>query len=120
MGNSVSIIDAPLFCLNLQNIYIINTLPENKQNCLIKYTLPIDLETDIINKIDKNSKIVIYGINHKDKKPYYKFKQLQSLGYTNVFVYSGGLFEWILLNMIYGDKYFPLTSECYNPFNINT
>ena len=40
-----------------------------------------------------------------------KYEQLISLGLKNVYVYGGGLFEWLLLQDIYGDESFPTTSK---------
>ena len=39
-----------------------------------------------------------------------KYNQLIKLGF-NVYVYPGGLFEWLLLQDIYGDDSFPTTKK---------
>ena len=44
-------------------------------------------------------------------KVYEKYNQLVQLGFTNISVYIGGLFEWMLLQDIYGDTSFPTTSK---------
>ena len=36
-----------------------------------------------------------------------KQKQLVSLGFKNVYIYLGGMFEWLLLQDVYGQKEFP-------------
>jgi len=36
---------------------------------------------------------------------------LLKLGFNSVFVYTGGIFEWLLLQDIYGKDEFPTTSE---------
>jgi hypothetical protein len=36
---------------------------------------------------------------------------LLALGFYNIFIYSGGMFEWLILQDIYGDKEFPTTSK---------
>ena len=56
-------------------------------------------------------RIIIYGKNCNDEKIYKKYQQLLSLGFYNVFVYPGGLFEWLLLQDIYGTEEFPTTSK---------
>jgi len=33
------------------------------------------------------------------------------LGFLNIYVYLGGIFEWLLLQDIYGDEEFPTTSK---------
>jgi hypothetical protein len=39
-----------------------------------------------------------------------KCQQLQSLGFNKIYIYSGGLFEWMLLQDIYGKDLFQTTS----------
>ena len=94
---------------------IINTLPDNLQNCLIKSTIPASVENNVINDLlhtNKKKEIIIYGKNHRDLKVIDKYNQLKKLGFTNVYIYFGGLFEWLLLREIYGDINFPITSQC--------
>ncbi len=92
---------------------IINTMPDTLQCCLIKGTVPIcdevKLLNDYLNK-QKDIKIVIYGQNNHDETVMKKYKQLIDLGFKNVYAYIGGLFEWLLLQEIYGDENFPTTS----------
>jgi hypothetical protein len=38
-----------------------------------------------------------------------KQKQLKSLGFRNVFIYLGGMFEWLLLQDVFGANLFPTT-----------
>lgn len=100
----------------IKNKYIImNTLPENKQNCLILGTLHAHKESDIINDLIKKRHftipIVIYGYNYKDDTVYNKYKQLYSFGFRHLYVYMGGLFEWLCLQDIYGDDEFQTTKK---------
>jgi hypothetical protein len=94
---------------------LINTMPENNQDCLIPNTTNINQEEELINKFIKTGntqiKIIVYGRNCNDEKIYTKYNQLTSLGFYNVFVYTGGLFEWLMLQDIYGDKDFPTTKK---------
>jgi hypothetical protein len=94
---------------------IINTLPITEQTCLIKTTLSYELEEKTINDLlyqyDINSrKIIIYGKNAMDDTVEKKYDQLLGLGFS-VFIYSGGLFEWLLLQDIYGTDEFPTTQR---------
>jgi hypothetical protein len=85
-----------------ENTIIINTLTQNNQGCLIKGTISIDDEIKILNlqlNKDKNTNIVIYGLNACDNTIIKKYEQLLGLGFYNVFVYPGGLFEWLLLRV---------------------
>jgi hypothetical protein len=93
---------------------IINTLDEKKQKCLIKGTISTESEIKILNKclsLDTTIRIIIYGINACDTTLLIKYKQLNDLGFFNVFIYPGGLFEWLLLQDIYGHELFPTTSK---------
>jgi hypothetical protein len=94
---------------------LINTLPESEQNCLIPNTIaPVQEETMIntfLQKRIKEIRIVIYGRNSNDDKIYEKYNQLLKLGFYNIFLYTGGLFEWLMLQDIYGFNEFPTTSK---------
>lgn len=93
---------------------IINTLDSENQSCLIKNTLSPNKEIEEITnylKKDKNINIIIYGENCSDNKVIIKYNQLYKLGFINLYVYIGGLFEWLLLQDIYGEEEFPTTSK---------
>ena len=119
MGNKTSTVrkigfEDIKYLLNRGNRYIIiNTLHENEQNCLIKGTTLPKEEVEIINRAisNPNLTIVIYGKNNNDDTIYEKFNKLISLGFVNVYVYPGGIFEWLLLQDIYGNKEFPTTTK---------
>jgi len=118
MGNSpsikkISFEDVQQIIKNNQKLILINTLKDNEQSCLIKNTVSIEKEVNIINnnlgRLDIT--IIIYGKNSIEKEPYNKVQQLMSLGFYNVYLYSGGLFEWLLLQDIYGFEEFPTTKK---------
>tara|TARA_B100001059_G_scaffold145171_1_gene145120 strand:+ start:2453 stop:2908 length:456 start_codon:yes stop_codon:yes gene_type:complete len=96
------------------NIILISTLPEGQQDCLIKGTTPCYEEVSIINQCiqkSQNSKIIVYGKNSNDETVHKKYEQLRSLGFTDVYLFVGGLFEWLMLQDIYGDDEFPTTKK---------
>lgn len=99
--------------LSSSDTIIINTLPDNQQHCLICHTTPIDQEQDIINTLIQtkrlHTRIIIYGKNNQDTTVYLKYKQLYTLGFTQVRIYIGGMFEWLCLQDIYDS--FPTTSQ---------
>lgn len=93
---------------------IINTLPLSEQKCLIVNTTLANEEEEIINRFmkeNKNIRIIIYGRNCNDETINKKYQQLYSLGFYNIFVYLGGMFEWLLLQDIYGKDLFPTTKN---------
>jgi len=95
---------------SIQNRFILlNTLNTNEQDCLILNTVSCKDEENIINNLlntKENIDIIIYGKNCNDLSIYNKYNQLASLGFTKIFIYVGGLFEWLLLQDIYGDDEF--------------
>jgi len=91
---------------------MINILNNEDQELLILNTLDCKKEEETINhylKKNKNIKIVIYGKNGYEEKLISKYNQLINLGFKNVFIYLGGLFEWVLLQEVYGYEQFPTT-----------
>ena len=141
MGNKISEIvndcyvnfEDVQFCIRNRNKYpfvIINTMPSNLQSCLISHTVNAQEEESVMNqllnqnngnswfnlqsqhkKCIDNVTIVLYGKNNNEQNVFHKYNQLQSLGFTNVFIYPGGMFEWLQLQDIYGDSEFPTTSR---------
>ena len=95
------------------NLLLINTLGLNEQDCLIPNTVNAYQEEKIINSNLKNStlEIVIYGKNNSDKTVEKKYLKLSELGFTNIYIYAGGLFEWLCLQDIYGSSSFPTTKK---------
>lgn len=97
------------------NICIISTLPSSNQKCLIKNTISCENEETVMNRYlsqhNKKQKIIIYGKNNNDVTIFKKYEQLSKLGFSNLYIYVGGLFEWLCLQDIYGKDDFPTTYE---------
>lgn len=99
-----------------KDFLIINVLPANEQHCLIAGTTDASKEENILNHMmtsftiaDKS--IIIYGKHCNDENITAKVQQLQLLGMKDLFIYRGGLFEWMLLQDIYGHSEFPTTTR---------
>ena len=108
-------------------IILMNTMPPNLQSCLISCTINANDEETIINQLlNTNQKswfpssqnnhidnvtIIVYGKNNNEQNVFHKYNQLQTLGFANVFIYPGGMFEWLLLQDIYGESEFSTTSR---------
>jgi hypothetical protein len=132
MGNSQSVkklnYEDVQFVTQKSEVHLlINTLNEDEQECLIPNTININKEVELINKFiksgNKQVKIIIYGRNCNDEKLYTKYNQLNSLGFYNVYIYPGGLFEWLMLQDIYGTSEFPTTKKeldilKYKPYKV--
>jgi len=114
-NNSIQKINFEDVKKSLNTTVLINTLNETKQDCLIIGTIHARNETDFINELIKkrnyNIPLILYGMNHSDDTIHKKYNQLVSLGFTNVYIYVGGLFEWLCLQDIYGDDEFPTTTK---------
>ena len=116
MGNTTGIIKINYEDMQYaisNKIVIINTLNSGQQSCVIKNTISIEEESELINTLLQNyrtsEKIIIYGKNSNDHKIFDKYEQLIKLGFRNVYLYTGGLFEWMLLQEIYSKEHFPTT-----------
>ena len=97
------------WAISTQPTLVISTLGAEKQGCLIAGTVPLSEETQTVNKYlrrDTSVRIVIYGECASDDTIVAKYSQLTGLGFTNVYVYPGGMFEWLLLQDVYGEEMF--------------
>jgi rhodanese-related sulfurtransferase len=120
MGNSSTYLKKVNFediqeCIkNKQKYLLINTLKKTEQSCLIQNTTSIEDEEKIINEClnkHKNVKIIIYDKNSHETNLLKKYEQLNNLGFLNVYIYPGGLFEWLCLQDIYGYEEFPTSTK---------
>ena len=119
MGNEVStkkvnFEDIQYLFKNNKPYLLINTLDSNEQSILIKNTIPISKEEKIINEMiykNNNIHIIVYDKNANVPNLMTKYTQLVNLGFVNVYIYPGGLFEWLCLQDIYGFDNFPTTKK---------
>lgn len=112
-------VSASTMLVNYENVTqpsntVLIHIMEESQRLLILGTLTAEMETQKINemlaKSEYDTRLVIYGKNSRDyEKLLEKQKQLKSLGFRNVYIYLGGMFEWLLLQDVYGVKEFPST-----------
>jgi hypothetical protein len=108
--------DVKIALSNPHNYVLINTMPEHIQDCLIPGTIMARDETAFMdhlleNKIAHKRTFILYGKNASDDTVYKKHDDLVQLGIEDVHVYSGGLFEWLLLQDIYGADNFGTTQK---------
>ena len=119
MGNTKSVnkvnFEDVQYAINQSNsCLIINTLKNDEQSCLIKKTISINIEEKIINEYltnKPNVNIIVYDKNANAPNLMKKYEQLLNLGFANVYIYPGGLFEWLLLQDVYGKEDFPTSSN---------
>jgi hypothetical protein len=107
---------------HINDSILINTLPLDEQDYLIIKTLIAEKEVIKIQTLQENFvfnyPIIIYGRNCIDTTVEKKFHQLVNLGFTDVSIYKGGLFEWALLQDIYGEVEFPSTKRILDPLKL--
>lgn len=113
--NNISFEDVQQLLTSSTKFLLINTLSTMEQNCLIQGTLHASQEEDTINNFLQNRQtnvgIVVYGKNANDTSAYIKHQELRKMGFSRSFLYPGGLFEWLLLQDIYGFEEFPTTTK---------
>jgi len=97
--------------------FLIHVMEKEDEDLLIKGTLSINEEIEKMNSLLSSEKmnvtIVIYGKNTDDvSKVIGRYRQLNDMGFSNVYVYLGGLFEWLLLQEIYGNDEIKTNNIC--------
>jgi len=95
----------------MKDVIFINTMSIERQYCLIKGTIKANVEEEFMNKLlktNKNKEIIIYGIHHTDLTVIKKYNQLKKLGFKNVHIYFGGMYEWLLLQEVFGNINFEI------------
>jgi rhodanese-related sulfurtransferase len=122
-SNRIGFEDIKFAITNPNDFILINTLSLENQGILIDSTIEAITEEKIINDMMmscSHKKIIVYGMNTSDTSVQIKIKQLQNLGFENIYSYDGGLFEWLLLGELFSLEEFPLhnISEMTNITNI--
>ncbi len=94
---------------------IIHIMNIGDETILIKGTLTAEQEVQRINtwindiEHTANNDIFIYGYSDSDfNKLLQRQKQLNGLGFKRVYIYLGGMFEWLLLRDVYSADEFPV------------
>lgn len=94
------------------NILLIHCLPSSIKN-MIQFSLnsvdEVNKITENINNNNFNIIIILYGLNSNDTALVEKYNRLLEHGFERIYVYLGGLFEWLCLQDIYGSDEFPTT-----------
>jgi len=86
---------------------LINVLDNADQSVLIAGTVSTNEEVESVeDALRRKFPIIVYGRNANDEAVYAKMNQLKSLG-AKPYLYTGGLFEWLLMQDIYGQELFP-------------
>ncbi len=89
---------------------LINTFD---QDVIVQGTVSSDKEETVINaQLTDYTKpdlpIIVYGRNSCDESVDAKEKQLRALGLEDIYIYRGGMFEWLLMGDVFGLDEFPI------------
>lgn len=92
------------------NDYVLITTIDNNNTPLIKGTVHPRDEEAVINGMLRGSGsstkgVIVYGKNSQDMSVINKYKQLLQLNIGEIYIYTGGLFEWLLLYKKYPDVF---------------
>lgn len=111
MGNTVVLRTRATFEDVAKQMDLLISVMEEGSDVLIAGTVPFSSEIAAVETaIATKRAIIIYGTNAHDDRIYAKYDQITKLGGVGK-VYIGGLFEWLLLQDIYGVDKFPTTSR---------
>jgi len=110
-------------CKFRKDMLLITTLPFDGL-CIQGTVDSIEKEEQLINNALESGKtgemiLFIYGKDCSDISPVKKAQQFIDLGFRNVYVYLGGIFEWVLLADLYGIEDFSVTGGNINEENIS-
>jgi hypothetical protein len=109
--------DDVLLAIQQPEVYLlIDTLPSHEQSCLIPTTVCITEEEALMNRLISSYQhhtktVIVYGKNCADTSVDRKYAQLLQLGFQQVYVYAGGMLEWMLLQDAFGKDAFPTSSD---------
>jgi hypothetical protein len=82
---------------------------------LIRGTTVSNEEEETMNELIDNDEmdrvVILYGANSADETVEKKFTEMTEMGFKRVYIYSGGLFEWLLLQDVFNDTEFPTTTK---------
>ena len=123
-GGDIAQDDGTLILQPLMITTIPSDILDRNGGFLISGTLPLEKEEEYINGLlldtaaTDDLPVIIYGQNAADETAHKKAEQLYALGFRNLHIYRGGLFEWCLLRDIYGNAEFsttPLKDRIFDP-----
>ena len=90
---------------------LISVLDNSDQSVLIANTVQSSDEVVAVeDALRRKIPIIVYGRHASDAAALAKCAQLHALG-SRPYLYAGGLFEWLLLQDVFGAELFPTTGN---------
>ena len=71
----------------------------------------IAINTQLTDYTKPDIPIIIYGRNSCDESVETKEKQMRALGLDDIYIYRGGMFEWLLMGDVFGTDVFPVSNR---------
>ena len=97
--------------VQMRGALLISVLPNDDQSVLIDGTVRSGEEVAAVeDAIKRKIPIIVYGRHANDEAAQAKYAQLCTLGST-AYLYGGGLFEWLLMQEVYGTDLFPTSGS---------
>ena len=94
-----------LLSLMKKGAKLFNGLPEKYQKCAISRTVYFKNIEKEISKLDKDNSIVIVYCANSTCSAGHAFANKYFSNFSNLYHYSGGIYEWLLLNKRNKNKY---------------
>lgn len=97
--------------LGTGRVMLFNGLKKQYHSCVIPSTIPYSDMRKAIKSMTSEHIPVVYCANYSCNASH-KFAE-KKLGHLDtVYIYSGGIFEWLLLQKKYGKKKYPTNGDC--------
>jgi hypothetical protein len=107
MGNKINKITHKELKKNLDE-YILISIYTHVEDVILGTVFCSEEDYYIENAIQKKQKIVFYGFDQKDVKYFNHLHAIYGKIYDNIYFYENGLYEWMKLRRIYGNKEYPI------------
>jgi rhodanese-related sulfurtransferase len=97
--------------LGTGRVLLFNALKKDYHSCVIPGTIPYTVMKKVIKNMKEEDIVVVYCANYSCNLSH-KFAEKKLGHLETVYIYSGGVFEWLLLQKKYGKKKYPSSEDC--------
>jgi len=97
--------------LGTDRVLLFNGLKKQYHSCIIPRTIPYSDMKKVIKNMKEENIAVVYCANYSCNASH-KFAEKKLSHLETVYIYRGGVFEWLLLQKKYGKKKYPTSGDC--------
>ena len=97
--------------IRTDRVLLFNGLKKQYHSCVIPGTIPYSDMRKVIKNMSVEHIPVVYCANYSCNASH-KFAEKKLGHLETVYIYSGGVFEWLLLQKKYGKKKYPTSGDC--------